>query len=169
MIFPMAKSVLIRNPGSVYRLWPILLVVGLLLLTPISSHAQVDTGAIVGTVQDSSGANIPDATVTVTEEGTGRKRTTQTGQDGSYIISPLKLGAYTLTAEKQGFKTSVQDHIQVTIQSRLEINPKLEIGSISQNVQVTSSGPILDTQSSSLQQLVGERAMPCFLPSFPPG
>jgi hypothetical protein len=159
MIFPMAKSVLIRNPGSVYRLWPILLVVGLLLLTPISSHAQVDTGAIVGTVQDSSGANIPDATVTVTEEGTGRKRTTQTGQDGSYIISPLKLGAYTLTAEKQGFKTSVQDHIQVTIQSRLEINPKLEIGSISQNVQVTSSGPILDTQSSSLQQLVGERAI----------
>ena len=123
------------------------------------SHAQVDTGAIVGTVQDSSGANIPDATVTVTEEATGRKEATQTGPDGSFILSPLKLGAYTLTAEKQGFKTTTQSHIQVTIQARLEINPKLEIGSISQNVQVTSSGPILDTQSSSLQQLVGERAI----------
>ena len=122
-------------------------------------HAQVDTGAIVGTVQDSSGANIPDATVTVTEEATGRKEATQTGPDGSFILSPLKLGAYTLTAEKQGFKTTTQSHIQVTIQARLEINPKLEIGSISQNVQVTSSGPILDTQSSSLQQLVGERAI----------
>ena len=130
-----------------------------LALAPAFLHAQVDTGAIVGTVQDSSGANIPDATVTVTEEATGRKEATQTGPDGSFILSPLKLGAYTLSAEKQGFKTTTQSHIQVTIQARLEINPKLEIGSISQNVQVTSSGPILDTQSSSLQQLVGERAI----------
>ena len=123
------------------------------------SHAQVDTGAIVGTVADSSGANIPDATVTVTEESTGRKRVAQSGPDGSYIISPLKLGTYTLTAEKQGFKTTVQGNVQVTIQARLEINPKLEVGSVSQNVQVTSSGPILETQNSSLQQLVGQRAI----------
>ena len=90
------------------------------------SHAQVDTGAIVGDGRaDSSGASIADATVIVTEEGTGRKRTVQTASDGSYIISPLKLGAYTLTAEKQGFKTTVQAHVQVTIQARLEINPEL--------------------------------------------
>jgi hypothetical protein len=130
-----------------------------LLLAHLAGYAQVDTGAIVGTVQDASGANIPGATVTVTEESTGRKESTQTGPDGSYILSPLKLGAYTLTAEKQGFKTTVQPHVQVTIQARLEINPKLEIGSISQNVQVNSSGPILETQSSSVQQLVGERAI----------
>src|SRR6201996_6598530 len=135
----------------------VLLLAFSLALAPALLHAQVDTGAIVGTVQDSSGANVPDATVTVTEEATGRKEATQTGPDGSFILSPLKLGAYTLTAEKQGFKTTTQSHIQVTIQARLEINPKLEIGSISQNVQVTSSGPILETQSSSLQQLVGER------------
>src|ERR1700727_1006516 len=118
MISPLAKPVFSRERGPVYSLRPILLILGFLALIPRSTHAQVDTGAIVGTVQDSAGANIPDATVTVTEEGTGRKRPAQTGQDGSYIISPLKLGTYTLTAEKQGFKTSVQDHIQVTIQSR---------------------------------------------------
>src|ERR1700733_14690095 len=71
-----------------------------LALAPAFLHAQVDTGAIVGTVQDSSGANIPDATVTVTEEATGRKEATQSGSDGSFILSPLKLGAYTLSAEK---------------------------------------------------------------------
>ena len=154
--------------------WRLLLIVVLLTVVHAFSHAQVDTGAIVGTVQDSSGANIPDATVTVTEEATGRKEATQTGPDGSFILSPLNLGAYTFTAEKQGFKTTTQSHIQVTIQARLEINPKLEIGSISQNVQVTSSGPILDTQSSSLQQLVGSEpstscrstaAMPSFWPN----
>ena len=139
--------------------WRLLLIVVLLTVVHAFSHAQVDTGAIVGTVQDSSGAQIPDATVTVIEEATGRKETTRTGPDGSYIFSPLHLGAYTLTAEKQGFKTTTQEHIQVTIQARLEINPKLEIGSISQNVQVTASGPILDTQNSSLQQLVGEQAI----------
>jgi Carboxypeptidase regulatory-like domain/TonB dependent receptor len=130
-----------------------------LLLAHLAGYAQVDTGAIVGTVFDASGANIPGATVTVTEESTGRKESTQTGPDGSYILSPLKLGAYTLTAEKQGFKTTVQAHVQVTIQARLEINPKLEIGSISQNVEVTSTGPILETQSSSVQQLVNQRAI----------
>ena len=117
-----------RKPRPV---WCVFLVALTLTLAHQSSHAQVDTGAIVGTVQDSSGANVPDATVTVTEEATGRKEATQTGPDGSYILSPLKLGAYTLSAEKQGFKTTTQEHIQVTIQARLEINPKLEIGSIS--------------------------------------
>jgi Carboxypeptidase regulatory-like domain/TonB dependent receptor len=148
----LSKHPMIRRKG-------VLLLALFLNLAPDFLHAQVDTGAIVGTVQDSSGANIPDATVTVTEEATGRKEATQTGPDGSFILSPLKLGAYTLSAEKQGFKTTTQSHIQVTIQARLEINPKLEIGSIAQNVQVTSSGPILDTQNSSLQQLVSERAI----------
>jgi hypothetical protein len=153
------NPVLPQKRRRTWGLWAVLLLAGFLALVHCSSLAQVDTGAIVGTVQDASGANIPDATVTVTVEATGRKQATQTGPDGSYILSPLKLGAYTLTAEKQGFKTTTQEHIQVTIQARLEINPKLEIGSISQNVEVTSSGPILDTQSSSLQQLVGQRAI----------
>ena len=69
MISPLAKPVLTRKRGSVSSLRPILLILGFLALIPFSTQAQVDTGAIVGTVQDSAGANIPDATVTVTEEG----------------------------------------------------------------------------------------------------
>ena len=89
MISPLAKPSARPNLVSstpLHTLRPILLILGFLLFIPISTHAQVDTGAIVGTVQDSSGANIPDATVTVTEEATGRKQATQTGPDGSFIL-----------------------------------------------------------------------------------
>jgi hypothetical protein len=123
------------------------------------ARAQVDTGAIVGQITDPEGAQIPGAKVTVTEEATGIKTTVQAGNDGSYTISPLKLGVYTLAVEKEGFKTSVQQHIEVTIQSRLEVNAHLLMGSVSESVQVNSDAPILETQSSSLQQLVDSRAI----------
>src|SRR5258708_11171127 len=102
-------------------------------VAPPFSSAQVDTGAILGTVVDSSGASVADGTVTIVEEDTSGKRTTQTGTDGSYSFSSVKLGIYTLTAEKEGFKTTIQEHIQVTIQARLEINPKMDVGLVSQS------------------------------------
>lgn len=136
-----------------------MVVIAFVMLGLRSSVAQVDTGAIVGTVSDTSGAIVAGATVTIREETTGLKQTQQAGSDGSYSFSPLKLGTYTLTTEKEGFKTIVHKHIQVTVQSKLEINPKLEVGSVSQSVQVTSEGPILETQTSSIQQLVDQRSI----------
>ncbi|HZQ45317.1 MAG TPA: TonB-dependent receptor [Acidobacteriaceae bacterium] len=130
-----------------------LLAAALFVLTP-PAGGQVDTGAIVGTLSDSAGLRIPGAKVTVTEESTGVSTSVSSDADGSYIISPLKLGRYTLKAEKEGFKVSVEQHIEVTIQSRLEVNPTLQIGAVSESVQVSSTAPVLETQTSSLQQLV---------------
>jgi hypothetical protein len=130
-----------------------------LLLLTLNAFAQVDTGSLLGNVSDSGGAFLPQASVTLTDEGTGRIETQQTAADGSFSFSPLKIGSYTLTAEKSGFKTSVQKHIEVTVQGHLEINPKLEIGEVAQQVEVTSSGPILESQSSSIQQLVDQRTI----------
>jgi hypothetical protein len=123
------------------------------------SRAQVDTGSIVGTVVDSSGAAVPGATVAVKDEATGRQRVQVSGLDGGYTISPLRIGSYTLTVERAGFETLVEQHVEVTVQGHLEINPRLKIGQVTQEVQVTSAGPILETQSSSLQQLVNQRAI----------
>ena len=134
----------------------------LVLFFPISQrmlHAQVDTGSIVGTVVDASGAAVPDATLTLTEAATDRKQVQQSRQDGSYTFSPLKIGTYTLTVTKPGFQTSVQSKIEVTIQGHLEINPSLQVGQVTQQVEVTSAGPILETQSSSIQQLVSQRVI----------
>lgn len=72
----------------------------LLVLACLPARAQVDTGSIVGTVQDSSGAIIPGATVTVVDEATGRTSSEQSGADGGYTFSPLRIGNYTLTVAK---------------------------------------------------------------------
>ncbi len=126
-------------------------------LAPLSIRGQVDTGAIVGSVQDSTGAAIPGATVTATNEGTGIQHTATSDAAGEYTISPLQLGSYTLTFERQGFKTSVQQHIEVTIQSQLKVNVTLQVGAVNQSVQVSAATPLLETQTSSMQQLVGTR------------
>jgi hypothetical protein len=126
---------------------------------PQGALAQVDTGAIVGQVSDASGARVPGAQINVTEESTGATDTVTADADGSYSLSPLKLGYYTLTVTKTGFKASVEQHIEVTIQSHLEVNATLQVGTVNESVQVTSATPILETQSSSLQQLVDTRAI----------
>ncbi len=130
-----------------------------LLVASTTLHSQVDTGSIVGTVMDASGAVVPGATLTIRDEGTGRTRVQQSAQDGSYNISPLRIGNYTLTVARQGYETSVQQHIEVTVQGHLEINPRLQVGQVTQQVEVTSAGPILETQSSSLQQLVNQKVI----------
>jgi hypothetical protein len=130
-----------------------------LLMASPAALAQVDTGAIVGRVSDGSGGVIPEAKVTVKEESTGITNSVQTSGDGSYTFSPLKLGVYTVTVEKAGFKKSEQQHIEVTIQSRLEVNATLGIGDATETVEVTSSAPVLETQSASVQQLVEARAI----------
>ena len=131
----------------------------LLLLFPAALMAQVDTGSLGGTVTDTTGAAIPDADLVLREESTGVTSRLHAGKDGSFNFSPLKLGTYTLTVSHEGFKQSATEHLEITIQSRLEVKPKLEIGSASEVVQVSSTSPLLETRSSSVQQLVEERTI----------
>ena len=138
------------------------LLAALLLLLPFSqprANAQVDTGALVGTVVDASGAAVPGASITVTESATDRKRTATSGSDGSYNISPLKIGTYSFVVSKAGFETYEQKGIEITVQGHLEINPQLTVGTVTQQVEVTSAGPILETQTSSIQQLVNQKVI----------
>jgi Carboxypeptidase regulatory-like domain/TonB dependent receptor-like, beta-barrel/TonB-dependent Receptor Plug Domain len=128
----------------------------MLAFSPRAS-AQVDTGAIVGQVSDSTGALIPGAKVTATEVNTGIAHTTTTDGNGEYTLSPLKIGEYNLSVTKQGFKELSQHNIEVTIQSRLKVNATLEPGAVTQGVVVTGVAPLLETQTSSVQQLVSER------------
>ena len=150
----------------------------LVLTTDRTLHAQVDTGSLAGTVTDATGAVIPDADLLLREEATGVTEHLRSGKDGSFNFSPLKLGTYTLTVRQDGFKQSVTEHLEVTIQSRLEVHPHLEIGSATEVVQISSDSPLLETRSSSVQQLVEERTInalplngrnPTFLAQLSPG
>ncbi len=68
-------------------------------------HAQVDTGSITGTVTDSTGAVVGGAKVTLVNEGTGVTLSSNSGSDGNYVFSPVRIGSYKLEAAAQGFKT----------------------------------------------------------------
>src|SRR5260221_5036724 len=78
----------------------------LILVGASSAFAQIDTGSILGTVSDSSGARINGATVTLVNEGTNATLATTSGEDGGYKITPVRIGSYKLTVTMQGFQTA---------------------------------------------------------------
>jgi hypothetical protein len=127
----------------------------LALATPLS--AQKDAGAIVGLVRDSSGAVVSEAKVTVTDSDRGTALTLATNREGEYVASPLRIGRYTVTVEKQGFKKAVAGPVQVNVQDRIGVDMQLQPGAATEVIQVTGQGPQLETEDSELSQLVDRR------------
>src|SRR5215831_4710835 len=134
----------------------LILTVGVILGTP-SLHAQVDTGSITGTVTDASGAVVNAAKVTLTNEGTGTSLSLNTGSDGTYTFSPVKIGNYKIDASAQGFKTVTQSNIVVNVNANVLVNLKLPTGSVSETVEVTTSVPVLETPDASVGQVMDSR------------
>lgn len=126
------------------------------LLSIGTARGQIDTGSIVGAVVDSSGAAIPNATVTVRDEATGFVQKQQTTGRGNYNFAALKVGTYTVTATAQGFEQEEQTHVPLVIQQHLELNLTLKPGAVSETVQVQSDQAALQTQDASVGQVVTE-------------
>jgi hypothetical protein len=120
-------------------------------------HAQVDTGSITGTVTDSTGAVVGGAKVTLVNEGTGVTLSTNSGSDGNYVFSPVRIGSYKLEAAAQGFKTQVQTHVVVEVSARVLLNFTLQPGATTETVEVTSSAPVLQAEDASVGQVVDQR------------
>jgi len=127
----------------------------LALATPL--WAQKDAGAIVGLVRDPSGAVVAGAKVTVTEVDRGIELTFSTNNEGEYVASPLRIGRYSVTVEKQGFKKAVAGPVQVNIQDRVGVDLKLQPGMVTEVVTVTGQRPQLETETSELGQVVDSR------------
>jgi hypothetical protein len=121
--------------------------------------AQKDAGAIVGLVRDPSGAVVTGAKVTVTDVDRGTQLTLTTNAEGEYVASPLRIGRYSVTVEKQGFKKAVAGPVQVNIQDRVGVDLKLEPGMATEVVTVTSDRPQLETETSELGQVVDSRTI----------
>ncbi len=129
----------------------------IVLLCGSPLHAQVDTGTVLGTVTDASGAPISGASVTLTNEGTSAALTTTTGGDGSYKFTPVKIGSYNIKATYQGFQTVTQKNITVNVGADVVIDVALKPGQVSEIVEVTSTTPVLETQNASVGQVVDSR------------
>jgi hypothetical protein len=131
-----------------------LLALCMLLLAAGLCWGQKDTGSIVGTVTDTSGAVVPHANVTITDVDRGTSFSTSTNSSGEYVSGPLKIGRYRIKVEKQGFKSVVVGPVQLNVQERPSVNVTLQVGQVQQEVTVTSQGPQLQTETSDLGQVV---------------
>lgn len=129
----------------------------LLLLGARPLLAQVDTGTIVGTVSDQSGAVISGAKVTLTNLGTAASLATTTGGDGNYTFSPVQIGSYKIDVSFKGFQTTTTSGITVNIASRVVQNFTLTPGAVTQTVEVSAAPPLLESQSAAVGQVVGSQ------------
>jgi hypothetical protein len=130
-----------------------------LFLSPPPLFAQVDTGSIVGTVTDQSGAVVSGTKVTLTSEGTGASLSTTTGSDGVYTFSPVKVGSYKLEVSFQGFQTIAASGVVVDIGAHVVQNFTLKPGAVNQTVEVSAAPPLLESQNAAVGQVVDSRSV----------
>ena len=124
-----------------------------LLMGP-TIQAQIETGRIQGMVRDQSGAVIPGAKVTLTNEGTGLSLTMTTGPTGYYVFPGILIGRYKIEVEAKGFSKYVQSGVTLHVQENAVVDATLVPGAVTQTVEVTAAAPVLQTQDASLGQTV---------------
>src|SRR3954469_3633015 len=120
----------------VVRLASCLIVVFLAYTSRVPLHAQATTAAILGTVNDSSGAAVPGATVTATNTATGIVQTAVSDSRGRYLVPSLTIGQYEAKAELQGFQTVIRKGLELTVGSELVVDFALPVGQLSETVTV---------------------------------
>jgi hypothetical protein len=109
------------------------------------ARGQAVNATLLGTVTDASGAVIPNATVTITEQRTGVSRSGKTNESGNYTFPDLPPGTYSVAVEVQGFKKEVRQNINVIVNTEQRVDVQLEPGNISQSVEVSAATPPLET------------------------
>jgi Carboxypeptidase regulatory-like domain len=112
------------------------------------------TAQISGTVRDQSGAVMPGVEITATQTETGIARTTVTNETGSYVLPNLGLGPYRLEAGLPGFRTYVQTGIVLQVNSNPAINPVLEVGQVSEQVEVQANAALVETRTVGVGEVV---------------
>lgn len=133
---------------------------GLFLAAVISCdlRAQSDTGVIRGTVIDTSGAAVPGAHITVTDQRTGLSAfSVVTDAEGRYTAPALKASTYSISAEAKGFKRAVRSGVILDVNQTAVIDIALEVGSVSEVLEVSAAAPLLQTESGELADVVEQK------------
>ncbi|HEX4950390.1 MAG TPA: carboxypeptidase-like regulatory domain-containing protein, partial [Blastocatellia bacterium] len=129
----------------------------LLLMPGTFSLAQEFRGQISGRITEASGAAVPNATVTVTNAATNAAVTATTNESGEYTVLYLTPGRYTVSIEASGFKKAIRPDIEVRIGDKLALDLSLEVGAVTDSVNITSDAPLLETTSASAGQVIDQR------------
>ena len=126
----------------------------LLVLSAVGLQAQAPTGAITGTVTDSTGAVVAGATVTVTNPATNTQRVSTSNTTGLFNATALPPGVYTMKVERTGFNAQVRNNIELQVGQVAGIDVTLQVGSVSEVVEVTGGAPVLQTESAELGTVI---------------
>lgn len=135
--------------------WPAL--VCFLIVSLVSANAQFTDGDIAGTVSDPSGATLPGATVTITNQQTGHVDQAQTDKIGYYHVQHLPPGAYQVRIEAPGFKVIVLNDVAVNASATTPANAKLQVGTARETVEVNAGIALVQTEEGRLSNTITDR------------
>jgi hypothetical protein len=142
--------------GSRLRLALVLFFLSALLTVP-AVHAQNVLGRLAGSVLDTSGGVLPGATVTLTNVATNQAQNAVTSSSGAFVFPALQPGVYKVVIELSGFKTATYTNVQVNVGQEYSITAKLEVGGISETVEVAASSTLVQTTTPEVSQTVQQK------------
>jgi len=137
-----------------YKIWIRVSIILAVVIVSSSIHAQEVRGVITGQITDPSGSLLPDVQVTVTENETGVQIKTKTNHTGSYQVTFLLPGVYTVSAEAPEFEKTARRDVRVDSGSRITVDLGMRIGSATATVDVTSDEPLVETTNPDISQLI---------------
>ena len=131
----------------------------LFLATAKDAAAQVDEGSITGTVTDATGADVPNAALSLLNTDVGLTLKGTTDGKGGYTFTPLRIGHYTLSVTAPGFAKTTQQNITVNVAQTVQVNVALKLGAATETIDVTTAPPLLQTADASVGQVVTEKSV----------
>ncbi len=130
-----------------------------LLLAPLSLMAQFETGEVLGTVRDNTGAVVANAAVTLLSQDTSIETKTTSDEAGNYGFFNVKVGTYTITVEHAGFSKFTTADVKVDVTARQRVDVKLQLGQVTESVTVVGAAEVLDTDTSDHSQVINSEAI----------
>lgn len=125
-----------------------------LVLASPAAWAQTTEAALIGLVADPSGSAIAGANVVTTNQATGQSRSVTTNETGAYRVAPLSPGTYDIRVTISGFKTKVQTGVLLQTGATLKLDVGLEVGEVTESIEVTAAAPILQTQDTAVAGVI---------------
>jgi Carboxypeptidase regulatory-like domain/TonB-dependent Receptor Plug Domain len=124
------------------------------LLSAACLHAQFETSEVLGTVRDNTGGVVAKAIVTLLQQDTGIESKATTDENGNYDFFNVKIGRYTVTVEATGFTKFTTTDVMVNVEARQRVDVALQVGAITETVEVTGVAAVLETDSSEHGQVI---------------
>ena len=148
------------RPGMMFQnrfskpLWVLVVFLAMASLLVPTAGAQTTATEILGLVKDSSGATVSGAKVTITRAATGQTLSKPTNDAGEYTFPLIEIGEWTVRVEMQGFRSQTVTALKVETQQKARVDFVLEVGSVTETVEVTATGAVLETENSTVGQVI---------------